>query len=232
MASTVRGSLFLLVLPLLAAGTGLAPAWSAPQPSAPAPSSGVAAPASDPPGVFGEPVDPNAPPPPKTRTSEEEGAAVGLPRPRAVPSGGGQRMPMLIPPAARVIEGIGATGPGGRSLRPRMPLPPGVMPPGGMPDVAGPSGPRAPGMMPPPPGVMPPGAMPPGAMPQGAVPPGMMPPPPGMRQPGPPPSLQQGAKPPATSSLGPAAWLLPLLVLAGGAGTFVALRLRQRRGPG
>jgi hypothetical protein len=50
-----------------------------------------------------------------------------------------------------------------------------------------------------------------------------------MRQPGPPPSLQQAPKPPATSSLGPAAWLLPLLVLAGGAGTFVALRLRQRR---
>jgi hypothetical protein len=227
MASTVRGSLFLLVLPLLAAGTGLTPAWSAP-----APSSGVAAPASDPPVVFWEPVDPNAPPPPKTRTPEEDGASVG------------QRVPRLTPPAAGVIEGIGATGSGGRVVRPRMSLPPGVMPPGGMPDAAGPSGPRAPGMMPLPPGVMPPGAMPPGAMPPGAVPPGMMPPPPGMRQagppmasgaplpPGPPPQLQQAPKPPATSSLGPAAWLLPLLVLAGGAGTFVALRLRQRRGPG
>jgi hypothetical protein len=53
-----------------------------------------------------------------------------------------------------------------------------------------------------------------------------------MRQPASAPLPPEVPKPPATSSLGPAAWLLPLLVLAGGAGTFVALRLRQRRGPG
>lgn len=224
MALTVRGSLFVLLLPLLAAGTGLAPAWSAPQPSAPAPSSGAAAPATDPPVVFWEPVDPKAPPPPKMPPAEEDGAAVGLPRSGPVPGGRGQRIPVLTPPPPGVVEGLGATGPAGRGARPPMPLPPGVMPPGEMPTAAGSSGPRAPGMMPPPPGAMPPGAMPPGA-----VPPGMMPPPPGMRQPGPPPAPQQAPKPSATSSLGPAAWLLPLLLLAGGAGTFVALRVRQRR---
>lgn len=126
-------------------------------------------------------------------------------------------------------------------------LPPGAMPPGMMPP---PPGAMPPGMLPPgamvpgslPPGAMPPGVLPPGAMPPGAMPPGAMPP--GMRARRPPlgalppppvggPSPLPGATKPAasTSSLGPAAWLLPLLLLGAGGGTFAALRLRQRRTP-
>jgi hypothetical protein len=231
MASTVRGSLLVLALPLLAAGTGQAPAWSAPKPSASAPaaaappsppqgrpgSAQAGAPGTDPPVVFWEPVDPNAPPPPKTRPPEEAIAPSGLPRPGAVSGGGSQRIPALTSPPPGVSAGM------------PMPPPPGAMPAGVLPPGALPPGVRPPG----PPGAMPPGMMPPPAMRQSRPPlaaGGPLPPLPPL-PPGPPPPLQQAPKPTATTSLGPAAWLVPLLVLGGGAGTFVALRLRQRRGP-
>ena len=227
MASTVRGSLLVLVLPLLAAGSGLAPAWSAPQPSNTAPAAAASSnlpaaragsgpagtPGADPPVVFWEPVDPNAPPPPKTRPAEEDAATLGLPRPGADAGRGSRRIPVLTPPPPPAPEAAGVTLPAGPGSRAAMPMPPGMMPPG--------------------------------ARPPAVMPPGMSPSPAGIRQsrpplaaegpplpPGPPPPLQQVPNPPApaSTSLGPAAWLVPLLVLAGGAATFVALRLRQRRG--